>query len=54
MKNKYRHSIWIAIIGVILLMIEVPQPKLVYRFFGGSFIGLALYIARESGRDDNI
>lgn len=54
MKNKYHHSIWIAIIGVTLIMTELPEPIIIYRFIGGSFIGLALYVARESGRDENI
>ena len=54
MKNKYRHSIWISMIGVTLIMIELPEPRIIYRFIGGSLIGLALYVAREAGRDDNI
>jgi hypothetical protein len=54
MKNKYHHSIWIAIIGVTLIMTELPEPIIIYRFIGGLFVGLALYVARESGRDENI
>lgn len=52
MKNKYRHAILISMIGVAFLMLEFPEPKIIYRFFGGSFIGLALYVAREAGRED--
>ncbi len=53
MKNKYQHSILLACLGVILLMVTFVKPMILYRFIGGSFIGLALYVARQAGRDEN-
>jgi membrane-bound ClpP family serine protease len=52
-KNKYQHSILLACLGVILLMVTFVKPMILYRFIGGSFIGLALYMARQAGRDEN-
>jgi len=52
-KNKYQYSILLACLGVILLMVTFVKPMILYRFIGGSFIGLALYMARQAGRDEN-
>jgi hypothetical protein len=51
-KNKYLHAIAISVIGTMVLMINVPYPVIVYRFIGGTLIGLGLHIARISGRED--
>jgi hypothetical protein len=34
-------------------MVTFVKPMILYRFIGGSFIGLALYMARQAGRDEN-
>jgi hypothetical protein len=52
MNNKYLHATAISIIGSIILMMNVPHPEILYRFLGGSLIGLGLYIARISGKED--
>jgi hypothetical protein len=51
-KNKYLHAIAISVIGTMVLMINVPYPVIVYRFIGGTLIGLGLHIARIAGRED--
>jgi hypothetical protein len=53
MKNKYSHAIALSVIGVMILMINVPYPVILYRFLGGCLIGFGLLLARQSGRDEN-
>jgi uncharacterized protein YybS (DUF2232 family) len=52
MKNKYLHAVGISIIGTLILMMSVPHPVILYRFIGGTLIGLGLHIARIAGRED--
>jgi hypothetical protein len=51
-KNKYLHAVGISIIGTLILMMSVPHPVILYRFIGGTLIGLGLHIARIAGRED--
>jgi hypothetical protein len=52
MKNKYSHAVALSIIGVIILMMNVPYPEPFYRFIGGFIVGWALVLARQQGRDE--
>lgn len=52
MKNKYSHAVGISILGLMVVMMDVPPPVLLYRFVGGFMIGIGLRLARQHGRDE--